>query len=355
VSTFTLLPKLIFLLIGGVMADRLPRQRVMFASDLLRGILAVALAGLMQAQLLEIWHVYIASLIFGFVDAFFQPAYTALVPGITPADMLPSANSLTALSGQFSGIIGPTFGAAIVALGGTVITFVTDGLSFFIAAGSILPILTLIVAREKHLDSSPNVIKDLREGISAIFGSAWLWITITLAGLVNLFFAGSIAVALPFWVKDNLHADVGALGLIVAASSVGSIIGALWIGRYSRWRRRGIWTYCAWMASGLALMVMGMVPSLAVALFSALVFGIGLMAGNLIWTNIMQELVPNALLGRVSSVDQFGSFLLMPVGFGVSAWLTAQVGAPRVFLLSGAIGGGLMALGLLHPAVRSLH
>lgn len=354
VATFTLLPNLVFLLIGGVMADRLPRQRVMFASDLLRGVLVVVLAVLMQAQRLEIWHVYVASLIFGLVDAFFQPAYIALVPDITPAEMLPSANSLTALSGQFSGIIGPTIGAAIVALGGTAVTFVFDGVSFFVAAIGVLPILGLIVARERQPGSRPNVVNDLREGFSAIFGSAWLWVTITLAGVVNLFFAGSIAVALPFWVKDNLHADVGALGLILSASSAGSIIGALWIGRRSQLQHRGLWTYCAWIVAGLAFILIGAIPALVIGILAALTFGIGLMIGGLIWTNIMQELVPGALLGRVSSVDQFGSFLLMPLGYGLSAWLTALVGAPAVFLLSGAISSGLLALGLLHPAVRRL-
>ncbi len=354
VPTLTLLPRLVFLLIGGVMADRLPRQRVMFASDVSRGVLVIVMAVLMQTQLLALWHVYVASLIFGFVDAFFEPAYIALVPDITPAEILPSANSLTALSGQFSGIIGPSLGAAFVALGGTAITFMLDGVSFFVAAGCVLPILALVVARAQKADSRPNVIKDLREGLSAIFGSAWLWLTITLAGVINLFLAGGMPVALPFLVKDTLKADVGALGIVMSAISIGAIIGAVWIGHRSRLRRRGIWTYAAWMLSGLSFILMGLIPSLPTAFLGALGFGIGISAGNLIWTNVMQELVPNELLGRVSSVDQFGSFLLMPIGFGLSGWLTAQAGAPTVFLLCGGICAVVMALGMLHPAVRKL-
>src|SRR6266508_804544 len=112
-------PMLIFLLLGGVAVDRLPRLRLMIGSDLLRGIVAGAVAALAFAQLLEVWHIYVASVIFGFVDAFFEPAYVAAVPEIAPREALPSANSLTGLSRQVTGIFGPTLGAAIVALGGT--------------------------------------------------------------------------------------------------------------------------------------------------------------------------------------------------------------------------------------------
>src|SRR6185436_13608494 len=84
VLIFAFTPMLLFLLIGGVAVDRYPRVRLMLASDLLRGLVVTLVAALAFSQQLEIWHVYIASLIFGLVDAFFQPAYTALVPEITP-------------------------------------------------------------------------------------------------------------------------------------------------------------------------------------------------------------------------------------------------------------------------------
>ena len=89
------------------------------------------MAALSFANLLQVWHIYIIGLIFGMVDAFFQPAYRASVPEIVPLEHLPSANSLTSLSGEFSGIIGPALGAGMVALGGTSAAFALDALSFF--------------------------------------------------------------------------------------------------------------------------------------------------------------------------------------------------------------------------------
>ena len=90
---------------------------------------------------LEVWHIYIASIMFGLVEAFFFPAYTATVPEITPREMLPSANSLTSLSQRGASIIGPAIGASIIALGGTPMAFGLDALSFFISAGCMLLIL----------------------------------------------------------------------------------------------------------------------------------------------------------------------------------------------------------------------
>jgi hypothetical protein len=100
VLIFFEVPMLIFVLLGGALVDRWPRLPVMMLSDLLRGLAVGVMAALAYANLLQVWHIYIISLIFGIVDAFFQPAYHASVPEIVPLEHLPSANSLTSLSGE---------------------------------------------------------------------------------------------------------------------------------------------------------------------------------------------------------------------------------------------------------------
>ncbi len=101
------------------------------------------------------------------------------------------------------------------------------------------------------------------------------------------------------------------------------------------------------LAFGLPVSVIG------VAL-AALLFGTALTTINLIWTNLLQELVPRAMLGRVSAIDQLGSYALIPFGQGVAGWVTDQVGAPTVFLVGGAVTAALGALGLAVPAIRNL-
>src|SRR5215216_4052576 len=137
------IPLLLFLLIGGVVVDRLPRIRIMFASDVLSGLVITFVALFSWLNLLEIWHIYVASILFGFVEAFFFPAYQAVVPEITPSELLTSANSLNGLSQRVTGIVGPALGAALVAVGGTSLTFGLDALSFFISAICVFPLIRL--------------------------------------------------------------------------------------------------------------------------------------------------------------------------------------------------------------------
>ena len=130
-------PMLLFLLVGGVVVDRFPRLRIMFIADLLCGSLVAAIAVLSFLDVLEIWHIYIASTLFGLVEAFFFPAYQAVVPQITPPEHLQSANSLNGLSQRMTGIVGPALGAALVAAGGTSLTFALDAASFFISTACV--------------------------------------------------------------------------------------------------------------------------------------------------------------------------------------------------------------------------
>ena len=154
-------PMLVFLLLGGALVDRWPRLPVMMLSDLVRGLAVGLMAALAFINALQVWHIYVISLIFGSVDAFFQPAYRASVPEIVPVDHLPSANSLTSLSGEISGIIGPALGAGMVALGGTSSAFALDALSFFVSVACLLPILRLSVSPRAE-EPSESIMKDVR-------------------------------------------------------------------------------------------------------------------------------------------------------------------------------------------------
>jgi MFS family permease len=343
---------LLFLLIGGVLVDRLPRGRVMLVSDLLRGAVVSLVAAFAFARMLEVWHILIASMIFGFVDAFFGPAYTAIVPEIVASENLPSANSLTSLSRRITGIVGPALGAAIVALGGTPTAFALDAFSFFVSAMCLVPIARVWGARVVSV--SANILSDMRQGFGTVFASPWLWITIVVFGFANVTLEGPMGAALPFLVKNHLHADVGMLGLLESTASLGSIIAALWLGRRVRIRRRGLMTYGAAIILGLAVLGLGLPIPLAGVMLAMLFFGLSESVIGLIWTNTLQELVPHDLLGRVASVDEFGSFVLIPVGYGVAGWATDWIGAQTVFVTCGALSVCLFVLALLHPAIRGL-
>jgi MFS family permease len=369
VLIFSQIPLLLFLLIGGVVVDRLPRIRIMFASDVLSGLVITFVAIFSWLNLLEIWHIYIASILFGFVEAFFFPAYQAVVPGITPSELLTSANSLNGLSQRVTGIVGPALGAGLVAAGGTSLTFALDALSFFISALCVLPLIRLRLDRtQKQADSGEAVpnskgpartvlrqgFMDLLEGFKLVIRIPWIWITILLFGFVNIMEAGPRAVALPFLIKEDLGADVGLLGLLGSAASLGFVVGMIWLGQYVRLRRRGLLAYLSIVVTGAALLPFAFKLPVPVLVASMFIGGLSTSVFALIWTHTLQEMVPGEMLGRVYSIDALGSFVLLPIGFALAGWATELLGAPTVFLIGGIGVIVLVLLGLAHPAIRNL-
>ena len=353
VLIFSSVPMLLFLLVGGVVVDRLPRPRVMFISDLLRGLVVTIVALLAFQNLLEVWHIYIASVVFGLAEAFFRPAYTAIMPDVAPREALTSANSLTSLSQEVAGIGGPAIGAAIIAAGGTSMAFVLDAVSFFISAGCLVAILSMTPAEIKPSESL-GILHDMREGIGTVRASPWLWITIAFAAFANITLAGPFSVTTPFLIKDHLHAGVGSLGLVFSALSLGSVLAAIWLGSRTHLRRRGVFAYGAWLVSALFVTAFGLSPLVIGVAAAAFVCGAGLSIGNLIWVNTLQELVPSNLLGRVSSIDNLGSLVFTPIGYGIAGWATDLIGPANVFIVAGIITMCITILGLMHPAVRNL-
>jgi DHA3 family tetracycline resistance protein-like MFS transporter len=136
--------------------------------------------------------------------------------------------------------------------------------------------------------------------------------------------------------------------------SLGQVLGSVWLGRIPRLHRRGLIAYGGLLASGLAVLLYVLPGGVIGIALGALIFGASLAAFGLIWTTTLQEMVPGELLGRVSSIDYLGSFVLIPIGYALAGWATDLFGAPLVFIIGG-VGTMVMALlGLAHPAIRGL-
>lgn len=353
VLVFSMLPMLFLLIFGGAAVDRYDRRHIMLASDLLRGLTVAIVAGLAWAGLLEVWHIFLASFVFGAVNAFFQPAYTAIVPQIIPQELRTSANSLTSLSAQLTSLAGPVLGAVLFKVAGSSLSFALDSASFFISALFLLPLLNLSIP-EINKQLARGILGDIRSGIRAVSVLPWLWITVLLAAAVNVTNGGPHQVALPFLVDKSLGGGVGTLGLLGSAAAAGAVISALWLGNYTHIHRKGLYSYLAWMLNGLALALLGFVDSLPVAIGLMVLLGFGNETFGLLWSNMLQEYVPAEQFGRVASIDYLGSFALLPVGYVVAGWLTDLLGPNLVFMIGGICTVVILALGLLHPSVHQL-
>lgn len=348
------IPMLLFLLFGGVIVDRLPRVRLMLASDLLRGALVGLIALLSFQQWLALWQIFVLSTLFGTVEAFFYPAYTALVPDLVPSDLLSGANSLRSISLDAGQFIGPAIGATIIALGGTSLAFALDGVSFVISALCLVA-LPRVPALGSRAEKEVGILQDMREGISTVLRSPWLWVTLVVASVSTIFLIGPYEAALPLLVKQRFGAQVGFYGLLTSLSTIGSILGAFSLGHFKRLRRRGLLTYGAWLIASLMLLVVGLPLSIGVVSVAVFIQGAAIVILGLAWMNTLQEFVPSNLLGRVASIDILVSSGLLPIGDGLAGIAADRLGASTVFVLGGAISTIVIALGLLHPAVRKMN
>ena len=137
-----------------------------------------------------------------------------------------------------------------------------------------------------------------------------------------------------------------------AVFPIGYLLGGIWLGHLIRIRRRGLLSYAGLLIASIMLALFGLDVPIAVLILAALINGAALEVQSLIWTNTLQEIVPSERLGRVASIDQLGSYVLLPVGFAVTGWATTLVGPAPVFVLGGGITAGLALLALAHPAVH---
>ena len=373
VFVFALLPALLFGLIGGVAVDRFPRIPIMLLSDVLRGVLITGVAVASFNDALLVWHVYAVSLLFGIVDAFFQPAYFALVPALVPEGDLPSANSLSSMTFQLGRIAGPPLGALLIGLGGTSLGFLVNGLSFFLSAAFLVPLLGMVRrsggageqgmrgpdesrGAEKRLrsgrQSAAAFVAELREGFAVLARSPILWIGITAAALCNPLLTGPYYVALPFLVEESFAGQVNVLGLLYALFPIGFVLGGVWLGRKTTLRRRGRTFFLGAMVTALCLAVFGLPVTLVVLGLAAVINGLGQETASLTWTHLLQELTPPEKLGRVASIDSLASTTLLPLGFLLAGAITEAWGAAAAFLVGGGLAAIIYGLPLLHPAVR---
>lgn len=353
---FSILPTVIFSLIGGVFVDRMPRGVLLFLSDVSRCVIMLGGTWLAFTDQLEIKGIYIIVILFGFADAFFLPAYSALIQQIVPEEDLPSANSINSLSMQFGRVAGPAIGGLVAGFGGTTFSFGLNSASFWIGALTVIPLLTLPAParQEEESFSLKNFFTDLRGGFETIFASPILWITILVFSLTNITLAGPYSIAMPFLVKERLGGDQKMLGFLYAIFPIGYALASLFMGAFPKIRHRGLIFYIASILAGLALGMFGVSVPIYVLAICALLNGASLEIVNLVWTNLLQEMVPQEKMGRVSSVDMLGSFVLLPVGFAITGRLVDGIGVTAVFISCGLITAIVCALPLLHPAIRNL-
>jgi MFS family permease len=343
------LPLALFVLVGGVVADRLPRRLVMVVSDVVRCVLHGVLAVLIATGALEIWHMVVIGVLFGTAEAFFRPAYAGLVPQTVPEHQIQGAQALTGVSREVAQIASPALATALVLGVGGAAAFALDAATFAVSAA----LLLLVRPRPRGAPTErTSMLVELRDGWQAVRERAWVWVLV-------LCFSLTLLVALaPFFVlgADVARAVYGSdavYGLANAAWGVGTISGAL-LG--ARWRpARPMLAAAAWSVPWpgcIAVYGLGPPRPVLYTLMALAGLGIGLFA--VWWETALAQRIPPHLLSRVSAWDWMGSLALLPLGYLLAGPVAARLGSVEVLVGGGLLGVATMALALASAEVRTL-
>jgi MFS family permease len=340
-------PNIVFLLAGGVWADRLPRQQVMQASNLVRGLSQGTFAALLLSGHAQLWQLVALAVVYGTADAFFGPASTGLVQQVVAPERLQEANGVLSLSRSTLGIGAPALAGLLVATIGAGSAIAIDAATFWVSAATLARLRPEPLARVRA-----SFVRELRDGWQEVTSRTWIWASIANFSLFQFACLAPYLVLAPVIARDSLG-GASAYAAISASAGAGALLGGILTLRVRP--RRPLQTCFAgvvvWAGVLVAYGVAAPVPLIA---FAA-VFGTAAMnLGSSLWFTALQEHVPRESISRVSSYDWMGSMVFLPIGLALAGPAADAIGAGRTLLLAAAIGtiaNGTMAF---LPSVRAL-
>ncbi len=342
------IPQVLFLLVGGIWADRLPRHAVMVGSNLVSALAQGVTAALLLTGSAEVWHLAALQALGGTATAFFFPASTGLVPQTVLATQLQEANALLRLSLNLAQISGAAAAGFVVAGIGPGWAIAVDAASFVVGA---------VFLAGMHLPAgqrveAANFLRELALGWREFRSRTWLWVIVVAFAFLNATEVGGVNVLGPVVAERSLGGPAS-WGLIVTAQSVGLIAAGFVM---LRWRPSRILLVGTVGVLGGApfFALLAIHAPVAVIAAAALVAGLGMETFGVMWDTAMQQQIPQDRLSRVSSYDALGSFAFIPIGAAVAGPLAGLLGV-RTTLWGGAVLILICTLSMLAVGdVRSL-
>jgi hypothetical protein len=336
-------------LIGGVVADRVPQRKILLVVEAVRGV-GFAVAGVLALTgVVQIWHLAAIGLVLGLADGFFYPAYSAWLPAIVDADQLLAANGIEGtLRPTIMQGLGPAAASLVIAVWSPGAAFALVAVLQIGTAGALWVMQTTAVRRDLDPGTHPlrSALTDVRDGFAYMVRTRWLLTTLLFATLLVLTVVGPVEVLLPFAVKDQTGGGPGAFAVALAAFGIGGAAGSLSAASIRLPRRYLTLMILGWGVGSLPLAIVGRTGSLAVMVVALFVTGFIFSAAQVVWGTLLQRRVPPALLGRVSSLDFFVSLALMPISMALAGPFGDAVGIAPAFLVAGLVPV-LLAVGTL--------
>ena len=342
-------PVLLLASVGGVIADRYDRHRILLATQTASMVLAFALAGLALAGVVRVWEVYCLAALLGTANAFDIPARQSFVVEMVGRDDLSNAIALNSSIFNGARLVGPAIAGALIAVVGEGWCFAVNGLSFLAVIAGLLAMRHQVVPRQP---GDGSVVSQVRQGMGFVAGHAPIRTLILLVGVSSLM-GMSYTVLMPIFADRILGGGPTALGTLMSASGLGALAAALMLAGRGRAQGLGHWVARGSIGFGCALILFGMSRwfwSSAVLLTCA---GFAFMSQMAASNTLVQTMVPDEYRGRTMALYSMMFMGMGPLGALLAGSLAERIGAP----LTVSLGGGVcMLAGLVFrhhlPALR---
>ncbi len=338
------LPTLIFSLFAGVLADRVNKRSALILTQSLAMIQAFVLAALVLSGRIQAWQVIALALVLGIINAFDNPIRQSFIPELVPRTDMMNAIALGASAFNGARIVGPALGGAIVAAIGAGGAFFLNALSFLAV---LIGLLMMRVTPRPPRAQRDSMWTSLREGVGYIRDDRNVLTLLLMAMMVGIF-GMPYATLMPVMAADVLGLGAGGYGLLLSATGVGALAGALMLASLGDFQHKGWLVTVGDWAFPLTLLLFSVSRSLWVSVVVLAGLGLFLIIRNATTNTLLQTAVPDHLRGRVISVYMLMFIGMTPLGALLTGWLAQRFSAPT------ALQVGALALFLSAAAVDSL-
>jgi predicted MFS family arabinose efflux permease len=326
------IPIFLFSLIGGVVADRIERRKILLASQYVQMASAAILTVLVANGLTHVWPILCLSFMSGLAQAFGGPAYSALIPTLVDREDMPNAIALNSIQFNLAVTIGPALAGQALAKLGEKWCFGLNALSF------LAPIITLLMIRTRFLPASTgdSMFTSLKQGIKFVRKQGSMEALIVLAFCMTAL-AMPMRTYIPVFVKDIFHRGPETYGNLLSFMGIGSIAGSLMVAGMGNIRRKGRFAISMLICLGAAIAGFSLSRKLPLSYVMLVLVGASMMSVFATVTSLVQLITTNEMRGRVMSVYNCAFRGGMPMGNLLSGWIVPIFTAPVVLSVNGLL------------------
>jgi MFS family permease len=326
------LPILLFTLIGGVIADRHDRRRLLIGSQYVQMATAFTLAALVYWDRVTVWHILALSFTAGMAQAFGGPAYQSLIPSLVNKKDLPNAIALNSIQFNLARVFGPLLAGVTMAALGAAACFSLNGLSFLVV------IVALMSLSIRHIPSSDRkpMVQELKGGF-AYARSEPAIVALTVLAFMTTFLGLPLLTFLPVFAREIFRGEIGIYSEMMAFSGIGAVVGALVVAWLGRFRHMGFTLLVVQVVFGVLIAAFAFSRVFWLSNLLLFLSGAALICVFSMTASLIQLIVPDHLRGRVVSIYMVAFRGGAPLGSLASGYAASLVTAPVVLAANGAL------------------